>query len=74
MNHDFAFLLEGNCNNDQQVNALDFSAMVPTYGKSSGESGWNASADFDNSGMVNAFDFSLMVPNYGIKYWAPVDV
>ena len=68
----FGILLEGNCNDDRQVNATDFSTMVPTYGKSSIDSGFNAEADFDNSGMVNAFDFSLMVPNYGSKYWAPI--
>ncbi len=65
-------LLEGNCNDDFQINAMDFSAMVPTYGKSSIEAGFKPVADFDNSGMVNAFDFSLMVPNYG-KY-SPITV
>lgn len=66
-------LLEGNCNNDRQVNAYDFSILAGSYGKTTGQVGFEASADFDRTGQVNAYDFSLLAASY-FKYWAPVEI
>ncbi|MFC1974483.1 cohesin domain-containing protein [Chloroflexota bacterium] len=71
-NANFGTLHEGNCNNDRQVNSLDFSVLAQTYFKSDGDPGWNSSADFDESGQVNSLDFSLLAGSY-FTYWAPVE-
>ena len=73
INVNFDTLLEGNANNDYQINALDFSTLVATYGKSTGETNFDQSAGFDESGQVNALDFSLLVQNY-FRYYAPIEI
>ncbi|MDO8491775.1 MAG: hypothetical protein Q7T04_07165, partial [Dehalococcoidia bacterium] len=60
----FGTLLEGNCNNDIQVTAVDFSILAGSYLKSTGVSGFDSRADFDYSGQVNSLDFSLLAANY----------
>ena len=60
----FGTLLEGNCNDDNQVQALDFSILAGSYLKSTGQAGFNSSADFDGTGQVNSLDFSLMAGSY----------
>ncbi len=72
-NVNFGTLKEGNCDNDRQVNALDFSILATTYGKSTSEPGWDARADFDETAQVNALDFSLLADSY-FRYWAPVEI
>ena len=57
-------LLEGDVNGSGSVTILDFSAMIPSYLKSSGDSGFNPMADLDRSLTVNILDFSLAIPNY----------
>ena len=69
----FGTQLEGNTNNDRQVNALDFSLLATSYGKSTGDIGFDQSADFNESGQVNALDFSLLTASY-FKYWEPVEL
>jgi len=54
------------------VNFFDFSAMLPSYLKSTGDPAFNALADHDRNGLVNFFDFSMMLPNYLTS--SPVDV
>lgn len=68
----FGTLLEGNCNNDQQINVLDFSTLASSYLKSSGQPGFSPTADFDRNGWVNALDFSLLAKNYLRS--SPIDV
>jgi hypothetical protein len=65
-------LLEGNADGNDIVNILDFSTMVPTFLKSLGQDGYNASADFDRNDIVNIFDFSAMVPNFLVS--SPIEV
>jgi tungstate transport system substrate-binding protein len=57
-------LPEGNANNDDRVNILDFGLLVVSYGRSKGQSGYNAMADYDRNDNVNIFDFGLLATNY----------
>jgi large repetitive protein len=65
-------LLEGNANVDEKVNIQDFGILAATYGKSAGDSGFDARADFDRNGKINITDFGLLAANYG-KY-SPIEV
>jgi hypothetical protein len=63
---DFGTLLEGDANNDNCVNAPDFSILRTAFGKCQGQSGYDARADFNQDGCVNAPDFSLLRTNFGL--------
>jgi hypothetical protein len=65
-------LLEGNANNDEKVNIQDFGILASTYGKLSGDAGFDARADFDRNDKINITDFGLLAANYG-KY-NPIEV
>jgi elongation factor P hydroxylase len=65
-------LLEGNANNDDRINILDFGILASAYGKGKGQTGYNAMADFDRNEIVNIFDFGLLATNY-LKM-APVEI
>jgi Tol biopolymer transport system component/subtilisin family serine protease len=62
-------LLEGNANDDNKINIQDFGILAGTYGKSSGDTGFDARADFDRSNKISITDFGLLAANYG-KYSA----
>jgi hypothetical protein len=47
------------------VNATDFTTLKATFGKSYGQPGYDARADFDNTDVVNATDFTLLKGNFG---------
>lgn len=55
----FGLLLEGDANDDNAVDDLDFDVMRDVYWTDS------ALADFNQDGQVNALDFSLLNSNYG---------
>jgi hypothetical protein len=57
-------LLEGNANNNEVINIVDFSILAGAYNKNNGEPGYNAMADFDGNGRVSMADFSLLSGNY----------
>jgi hypothetical protein len=61
---DLGTLLEGNANNNEVINIVDFSILAGAYNKNNGEAGYNAMADFDGSGRVSMADFSLLSGNY----------
>lgn len=61
---DMGTLLEGNCNNDNAVNGLDFLILKNSWLKSSGQPGFDARADFDRNGTVNGLDFLLLKTNW----------
>ncbi len=58
-------LLEGNADSNDAVNITDFGILAASYGKSTGDPGYDARADFDRSGIVNITDFGLLAANYG---------
>jgi C1A family cysteine protease/dipeptidyl aminopeptidase/acylaminoacyl peptidase len=57
-------LLEGNANNDDRINILDFGILATAYLKSIGDPAYNAMTDFDRNGVINIFDFGLLATNY----------
>jgi C1A family cysteine protease len=60
----FGTLLEGDANDDNCVNAPDFSILRTAFGKSQGQAGYDPRADFNQDGAVNAPDFSLLRTNF----------
>ena len=69
---DLGTLLEGNADDNDIINITDFGVLAASYGKSSGDSGYDARADFDRNGIINIADFGLLAANYGKI--APVEV
>jgi YD repeat-containing protein len=63
--HDFGALAMGDVNNDDVVDALDFSSLRATFGKCAGDAGYDARAELNGDGCVDALDFSLLRPNFG---------
>ena len=61
---DFGVLLEGDANNDNTVDLLDFSVLLSTYNKIVGDPGYDARADFNGDDVVDLLDFSILLPNY----------
>jgi len=60
----FGTLREGDANDDNCVQLVDFSILVTTFGKCTGDAGYDARADFDMSGCVVLLDFSLLSSNF----------
>ena len=52
--------MPGDVNNDGLVDTLDYSLFRASYGKSTGDSGYNVGADFNNDGIVDGDDYSLL--------------
>lgn len=61
---DFGVLLEGDANNDNSVDLLDFSILLNTYNKALGDPGYDARADFNGDDGTDLLDFSILLPNY----------
>ena len=61
---DFGTLLEGDGVDNNIVNVFDLSLLATSFGKSTGEPGFDARVDFNHDGTVNIFDLSLMASNY----------
>ena len=55
----------GDANNDNVVNATDFTILKATFGKSIGDPGYDDRADFTGERVVNASDFALLRINFG---------
>jgi hypothetical protein len=62
---DFGTLWEGDANNDDNISGADYSILATAYAKCSGQSGWDARADFNGSGCIEGADYSLLASNYG---------
>ncbi|MHB8377802.1 MAG: hypothetical protein ACYDEB_12735 [Dehalococcoidia bacterium] len=58
-------IMRADVNMDHLVNILDFSVAALTYGKASGDPGYNPRVDQNNDGLVNILDFSIMAFSYG---------
>ncbi|MDX9864444.1 MAG: C39 family peptidase [Anaerolineaceae bacterium] len=61
----FGMLKAGDANNDSFVSATDFSLLSASYGKCTGQPGFDARSDFNADGCITAVDFSLLSSNYG---------
>ncbi len=58
-------LREGDANNDNCVNIGDFTIMKNSFGKSIGQPGYDARADFTGDNAVTASDFNLIKGSFG---------
>ena len=61
-----AFLLAGDCNNDNNVDPTDFNVFVTAYNSAANipGTGYDETADLNDDGFVDPTDFGLFVGNY----------
>jgi hypothetical protein len=62
---DFLSLKGGDANNSNNVNILDLNILKGTYGKMSGQPGYDDRADFNKTNSVNILDLNILKSNYG---------
>ena len=58
-------MLTGDANGDNVVNATDFTILKATFGRSTGQLGFDDRADFNGDQVVNSVDFTLEKRNFG---------
>lgn len=58
-------LREGDTDDNNLVNLTDFSLLATTFGKQTGDAGYDGRADFNGDEIVNLTDFSLLATNFG---------
>jgi hypothetical protein len=64
-NVEMGMMRAGDCNNDNVVSVLDFNILKATFGKTQGDPGYDARADFTGDNTVNISDFKLQKGNFG---------
>jgi hypothetical protein len=64
-NLDVGILYEGDANNNNYVNILDFSILASAFGTCEGEPDFEPRADFNGDGCITILDFSLLASNFG---------
>lgn len=57
-------LRAGDADDSNVVNLIDFSVLASTFAKSSGQTGYDARADFNGDAIVNLLDFSMLAANF----------
>jgi hypothetical protein len=58
-------LRQGDANNDNCDNVLDFSIVKNSFGKGVGDPGYDPRADFSGDNVVSTSDFNLLKVNFG---------
>lgn len=56
-------LVTGDLNEDNVINAADFSIARNAYGATSTSSNWNENIDFNKDGVINSVDLSIVIKN-----------
>jgi hypothetical protein len=69
---DMGLMRTGDANDDNVVNAVDFSIITATFGKAHGDPGYDDRADFNGEQVVNVMDVSLHKSNYGTGGAPPI--
>ncbi len=59
-------LREGDADDDNCVDLVDFSILATTYALGQGDPGFDPRADFNGDGWITLLDFSLLVTNFGV--------
>jgi hypothetical protein len=62
----------GDANDDNVVNAGDFAVLRASFGRSTGDPGYNGRADFNGDTVVNSTDFALLKSNFGAGGAPPI--
>jgi acid phosphatase type 7 len=57
--------IAGDINGDSRVDILDFQLLSNSFGKSQGQTGYNASADLNADTRIDILDFQLVSNNFG---------
>lgn len=71
-NLEIGLMRAGDCDNNNSVGVTDFNILRATLGKSLGQPGYDARADFSGDNVVNTSDFNLLRGNYGLSGGAPI--
>ncbi len=58
-------LTSGDLNEDNVVNAADYSIVQKATGSIPNSSGWNENADLNKDGVINVFDLAIVTKNMG---------
>jgi hypothetical protein len=61
----YMLALNGDCDEDNEVTIGDFAIISASFGKSSGDPGFDPMADIDRNDEVDIGDFALMSGNFG---------
>lgn len=69
---EMGLLRAGDADNNNVVNATDFTIMKNTFGKALGDPGYDPRADFSGDNVVNVTDFGLLKINFGIAGAPPI--
>jgi hypothetical protein len=70
-NVEMGMMRAGDCNNDNVISVLDFNILKGTFGKASGDPGYDGRADFNGDNAVSVQDFNLLKANFGQGGSAP---
>jgi hypothetical protein len=57
--------IPGDANGDGVVDVVDVLVLVDSFGKYSGQAGFNPACDFGNDGAVDVYDLLVIVDNFG---------
>src|SRR5207248_11077650 len=69
---EMGLLREGDGDNDNCVSLVDFNILKSTFGRSSSDPGYDASADFNGDNTISLGDFHLLRSNFGSCVAGPV--
>lgn len=58
-------MLSGDLNDDNVINAADYSIAKSAFGAIEGSSNWNANVDLNKDGVINVIDLSIISKNLG---------
>src|SRR5207253_10254347 len=62
---EMGLLREGDANDTNCTNSVDFNIVRNSFGKGVGDPGYDAHADFNGDSAVNASDFNLLKGTFG---------
>ena len=71
-NVEMGLMRVGDCNNDNIISVQDFNILKITFGKGSGDPGYDGRGDFNGDNLVSVLDFNLEKNNFGQGGPAPL--
>ncbi len=69
---DMSMLKEGNADDNNIIDISDFGILALSFSKTTGQTGYDARADFDYNGIVDISDFGMLALNFNKV--APIEV
>src|SRR5207253_3353790 len=71
-NQEIGLQRAGDCDNNNVVNSSDFNILKGTFGKGTGQFGYDNRADFTGDTVVNTSDFNLLKGSFGAGGAPPI--